>query len=144
MTSLCAVVPVFDHELAVGVTTASLRAHGLTVLLVDDGSGPACAEELRRLAAADREVRLLRLPENRGKGAAVLAGLKAAAAAGFTHALQIDADGQHGAQPVGWRADRGAGNARVCRQRDLSAHAQFAAAGGAGRLRYSHPARSGE
>ena len=92
MTSLCAVVPVFDHERAVGATTAGLRAHGLTVLLVDDGSGPACADELRRLAAADPEVRLLRLPENRGKGAAVLAGLKAAAAAGFTHALQIDAD----------------------------------------------------
>ncbi len=100
MTSLCAVVPVFDHERAVGATTAGLRAHGLTVLLVDDGSGPACAEELRRLAAADPEVRLLRLPENRGKGAAVLAGLKAAAAAGFTHALQIDADGQHDSADV--------------------------------------------
>ncbi len=100
MTSLCAVVPVFDHERAVGATTAGLRAHGLTVLLVDDGSGPACAEELRRLAAADPAVRLLRLPENRGKGAAVLAGLKAAAAAGFTHALQIDADGQHDSADV--------------------------------------------
>jgi len=100
MTSLCAVVPVFDHERAVGATTAGLRAQGLTVLLVDDGSGPACAEELRRLAAADRGVRLLRLPENRGKGAAVLAGLKAAAAAGFTHALQIDADGQHDSADV--------------------------------------------
>ena len=100
MISLCAVVPVFDHEFAVGATTAGLRAHGLTVLLVDDGSGPACAEELRRLAAADPGVRLLRLPENQGKGAAVLAGLKAAAAAGFTHALQIDADGQHDSTDV--------------------------------------------
>ena len=100
MTSVCAVVPVFDHELAVGVTTAGLRAHGLTVLLVDDGSGPACEAELRRLAAADPEVRLLRLPVNQGKGAAVLAGLKAAAAAGFTHALQIDADGQHDSTDV--------------------------------------------
>jgi glycosyltransferase involved in cell wall biosynthesis len=94
------VVPVFDHELAVGVTTAGLRAHGLTVLLVDDGSGPACEAELRRLAAADPEVRLSRLPVNQGKGAAVLAGLKAAAAAGFTHALQIDADGQHDSADV--------------------------------------------
>jgi len=100
VTSVCAVVPVFDHELAVGVTTAGLRAHGLTVLLVDDGSGPACEAELRRLAAADPEVRLARLPVNQGKGAAVLAGLKAAAAAGFTHALQIDADGQHDSADV--------------------------------------------
>ena len=100
MTSVCAVVPVFDHELAVGVTTAGLRTHGLTVLLVDDGSGPACEAELRRLAAGDPEIRLLRLPVNQGKGAAVLAGLKAAAEAGFTHALQIDADGQHDSSDV--------------------------------------------
>jgi len=95
MTGVCAVVPVYDHEHAVGGTVASLRRHGLTVLLVDDGSGPLCTAELKRLAEADANVRLLRLPENQGKGAAVMAGLAAAAAGGFTHALQIDADGQH-------------------------------------------------
>jgi len=100
MADVCAVVPVYNHELAVGDTTASLRRHGLTVLLVDDGSGPECAAELRRLAAADPEVRLLRLPKNGGKGAAVMAGLEAAATAGFTHALQIDADGQHDSADV--------------------------------------------
>lgn len=100
MADVCAVVPVYNHELAVGDTTLSLRRHGLTVLLVDDGSGPECAAELRRLAAADPEVRLLRLPKNGGKGAAVMAGLEAAAAAGFTHALQIDADGQHDSADV--------------------------------------------
>jgi len=88
-------VPVFDHEGAIAQTTAGLRRHGLPVILVDDGSGPACAAELRRLASADPEVSLVRLPENRGKGAAVLAGLRAAANHGYTHALQIDADGQH-------------------------------------------------
>jgi glycosyltransferase involved in cell wall biosynthesis len=96
----CAVVPVFDHEGAIAQTTAELRRHGVPVILVDDGSGPACAEELRRLASADPEVSLVRLPENRGKGAAVLAGLKAAAEQGFTHALQIDADGQHDSADV--------------------------------------------
>jgi glycosyltransferase involved in cell wall biosynthesis len=95
MTSVCAVVPVFDHELAVAITTTSLRECGLNVILVDDGSGPACAEELRRISAADSSVHLIRLGENQGKGAAVTAGLEAAAQAGFTHALQIDADGQH-------------------------------------------------
>lgn len=95
MTKTCAVVPVFDHEGAIAQTTEGLRRHGLPVILVDDGSGPACAEELRRLAGADPEVSLVALPENRGKGAAVLAGLRAAAMQGYTHALQIDADGQH-------------------------------------------------
>jgi glycosyltransferase involved in cell wall biosynthesis len=100
MTSVCAVVPVYDHELAVGPTTASLRQCGLSVFLVDDGSGPACAELLRRIAAADSSVHLIRLAENQGKGAAVMAGLQAAAQAGFTHALQIDADGQHDSSDV--------------------------------------------
>jgi glycosyltransferase involved in cell wall biosynthesis len=100
MTSICAIVPVYDHERTVARTTACLREHGLTVWLVDDGSGPACAAELRRLAAADGRVHLLRLPQNRGKGAAVTAGLAAAADAGFTHALQIDADGQHDCNDV--------------------------------------------
>lgn len=95
MTRICAVVPVFDHEAAIAQTTAGLRRHGLPVILVDDGSALPCAAELRRLASADPEVRLVRLPENRGKGAAVLAGLHDAARQGYTHALQIDADGQH-------------------------------------------------
>ena len=95
MNSVCAVVPVYDHERAVGATTAALRESGLTVILVDDGSGQACAEELRRLTSLDPGVHLVRLAENQGKGAAVMAGLKAAADAGFTHVLQIDADGQH-------------------------------------------------
>ncbi len=100
MTSVCALVPVYDHERAVGATVASLRAHGLAVILVDDGSGPSCAAVLRRLAAEDSNVHLLRLAVNQGKGAAVMAGLQAAADAGFTHALQIDADGQHDSSDV--------------------------------------------
>jgi len=92
---LCAVVPVYNHERAVAGTLAGLRAHDLPVILVDDGSGETCAAELRRLAAADPGVRLVCLRQNQGKGGAVMAGLAAAAEAGFTHALQIDADGQH-------------------------------------------------
>jgi glycosyltransferase involved in cell wall biosynthesis len=97
MTNVCAVIPVYDHEHAVGQMVQSLRQQGLTVFLVDDGSGPPCAAELDRLADGDVDanVRLLRLPKNQGKGAAVMAGFAAAASAGFSHALQIDADGQH-------------------------------------------------
>lgn len=95
MTSPCAVIPVYNHERTVGRVTASLLDDGLPVFLVDDGSDATCAAELQSLAARNPLVQLLRLPENRGKGAAVMAGLSAASAAGFTHALQIDADGQH-------------------------------------------------
>ena len=50
---------------------------------------------LSRIAAREGWVNVQRLPQNGGKGAAVMAGCDAALAAGFTHALQIDADGQH-------------------------------------------------
>jgi glycosyltransferase involved in cell wall biosynthesis len=91
----CAVIPVYNHERAVGKVVDAVRAGGLPCVLVDDASGPECARELDRLANADPHVSLVRLPENLGKGGAVTAGLRAARAAGFTHALQIDADGQH-------------------------------------------------
>jgi glycosyltransferase involved in cell wall biosynthesis len=91
----CAVIPVFDHERTIARVVEAVRASGLPCLLVDDGSSPPCARELDRLAREVPEVRLLRLPENRGKGCAVIAGFRAAAASGHTHALQIDADGQH-------------------------------------------------
>jgi glycosyltransferase involved in cell wall biosynthesis len=45
-------------------------------------------------------VSLHRLPRNGGKGAAVIAGMRAAASAGASHVLQIDADGQHDAADV--------------------------------------------
>jgi glycosyltransferase involved in cell wall biosynthesis len=92
---LCAVVPIYNHERAMAGTLAGLRAQGLRVIIVDDGSDETCAAELRRLVAGDPQVRLVRLQANQGKGGAVMAGLAAAAEAGFTHALQIDADGQH-------------------------------------------------
>jgi glycosyltransferase involved in cell wall biosynthesis len=91
----CAVVPVFDHEHAIGAVVTGLMAAGLNVLLVDDGSGPACARELATLADDEPCVTLLTRVRNGGKGAAVGDGLHAALAAGYTHALQVDADGQH-------------------------------------------------
>ncbi|SMC18603.1 Glycosyltransferase, GT2 family [Andreprevotia lacus DSM 23236] len=89
-----AVIPVYNHEHAIGTVVASLRTHGLPVLLVDDGSAPACAAVLDTLAT-QAQVSLLRLPQNQGKGGAVMAGLHEAARQGYSHALQIDADGQH-------------------------------------------------
>ena len=93
--SPCAIIPVFDHEGTIAQVVAAVRKSGLLCLLVDDGSGETCARELDRLARDVPGTKLIRLALNRGKGAAVLAGFRAAAAEGHTHALQIDADGQH-------------------------------------------------
>lgn len=90
----CVVIPVFNHEHAIASVVDRVRVHGLPVILVDDGSDPACAHELQRLAKL-ADVTLLRHEFNRGKGVAVCTGLRAARQRGFTHAVQVDADGQH-------------------------------------------------
>ena len=66
-----------------------------------DGSTDDTPERLLRLADADPGLRVIVLPDNRGKGAAVLSGLETAAAAGFSHALLMDSDGQHPADQIG-------------------------------------------
>lgn len=89
----CAVIPVYNHSAALGTIVAHLHERGLFCLLVDDGSAPPHAEVIRSLRGAGIEV--LTHARNRGKGAAVKTGLRAAWERGFSHALQIDADGQH-------------------------------------------------
>ncbi|CAI8821881.1 MULTISPECIES: glycosyltransferase family 2 protein [Pseudomonas] len=94
MNKPCAVIPVYNHELAVPAVVADLLAAGLPCVLVDDASSPACATVLRQLAE-HQQVFLVQLQVNQGKGGAVMAGLREAARLGFSHALQVDADGQH-------------------------------------------------
>jgi glycosyltransferase involved in cell wall biosynthesis len=65
------------------------------VWVVVDGSTDGSDAALDALAATDTNFRILRLPQNGGKGSAVLHGFNAALSAGFTHALVLDADGQH-------------------------------------------------
>lgn len=93
---VCAVIPVYNHGGTVGGVAAKLREQGLPVLLVDDGSAAATAAQLDALARQDG-IQLLRLPHNQGKGVAVIAGMRLAVEQGYTHGLQIDADGQHDA-----------------------------------------------
>ncbi|MDR1889882.1 MAG: glycosyltransferase family 2 protein [Zoogloeaceae bacterium] len=99
--NIVAVIPVFNHGDAVGAVVARLRGYGLPVILVNDGSNAACSQILQTLADTAKSetglppVRLLAHPENRGKGAAVMTGLACAHEQDCSHALQVDADGQH-------------------------------------------------
>ena len=97
----CVVIPVYNHEHAIGNVLAQVLAHGLPVILVDDGCSAACAAVLDRLAAAYPErVVLERHTVNQGKGGAVLTGFARAARDGYSHVLQVDADGQHSVADV--------------------------------------------
>lgn len=89
-------VPVYNHERAIVSTVDALRAYTWPILLVDDGSSPACHAVLVELSEQHPEqVSLLTRASNGGKGAAVKSGLKHLLSLGYDHAVQIDADGQH-------------------------------------------------
>ena len=96
----CALVPVYNHHQVLAQTLANIRQFNLPVVLVDDGSDELCKTVMQNLAAVDAQVHLIRRPANGGKGAAIKTGLQAAARLGFTHALQIDADGQHNSADI--------------------------------------------
>lgn len=96
----CALVPVFNHEQVLARTLASIRRLELPVVLVDDGSNEACKAVIRQLASEMDQVHLIERSDNGGKGAALKTGMQAAARLGFSHALQIDADGQHNTDDI--------------------------------------------
>ncbi len=81
-------------------TVSAARAQWNPVWVVIDGSTDGTGERLQRMADADPGLHVDILPENQGKGAAVLHGLRAAQTAGFTHALTMDSDGQHPADLI--------------------------------------------
>jgi glycosyltransferase involved in cell wall biosynthesis len=99
-TSHVVVIPSYNSGALVHATVRAARAVWAPVWVVVDGSDDGSAAGLRELAAGDPQLRVEVLARNRGKGAAVLHALELAQTAGFTHALTMDADGQHPADLI--------------------------------------------
>ncbi|HET9463604.1 MAG TPA: glycosyltransferase family 2 protein [Thiobacillus sp.] len=93
-------IPSYNPGARVYETVRAARAHWAPVWVVVDGSTDGTAAGLKDMAANDPQLKVLVLPENGGKGAAVLHGLDLAAQQGFTHALTMDSDGQHPADLI--------------------------------------------
>lgn len=90
----CALVPTLDNPATIRGVVERVRIHLDDVLVVDDGSDAAGQQECSRLQR-DGLASVHRLPRNRGKGAAMKEGFGLLVQRGFTHAMQVDADGQH-------------------------------------------------
>jgi glycosyltransferase involved in cell wall biosynthesis len=93
-------IPSYNTGERVFSTVAAARAMWSPVWVVIDGSTDGTGERLQQMAADDPDLRVFVLPQNQGKGAAVLHGLRMARDAGFTHALTMDSDGQHPADLI--------------------------------------------
>jgi glycosyltransferase involved in cell wall biosynthesis len=99
--NICVVIPHYDHFEQFERFLPDLIEHGLPLLIVDDASPQPSVDALAMLLSErDPNSTLVRHESNLGKGGAVMTGLRAALDAGYTHALQIDADGQHSAKAV--------------------------------------------
>ena len=93
-------IPVYNHGDTLPAVLDALVTFDLPCVIVDDGSDAATRRAIDALPSRYPWVSVERLPDNRGRGAALRHGYAAAAARGFTHAVQIDADGQHCAADV--------------------------------------------
>lgn len=99
-TTQLVLIPSYNPGPKVLDTVRAALACWSPVWVVVDGSTDGSAALLQALAETERGLRVLVLPENQGKGSAVLEGIKQAAAIGFTHALTMDSDGQHPADLI--------------------------------------------
>lgn len=93
-------IPSYNPGDLVYTTVADARKYWAPVWVVVDGSTDGTAAGLMEMAERDPGLKVIVLDRNRGKGAAVLHGLRAAAQAGYSHALTMDSDGQHPAAKI--------------------------------------------
>lgn len=94
MMNCCVVIPVYNHGGTLVGTIEKLSDLGLHIIVVDDGSDADTKSTIADLVSR-YQLTLITLAENQGKGTALDAGFRSAWEAGFTHAVQVDADGQH-------------------------------------------------
>ena len=99
-TTHLVLIPSYNPGEKVFETVRAARRHWNPVWVVVDGSTDGSTDGLLAMAAEDAGLRVIVLPHNVGKGAAVLHGLDQAAAQGYTHALTMDSDGQHPADLI--------------------------------------------
>jgi hypothetical protein len=88
-------IPSYNTGEKVYQTVRAAREQWAPVWVVVDGSTDGTGEGLLKMAGQDPQLRVMVLPHNHGKGAAVLHGLRAAVHEGYTHVLTMDSDGQH-------------------------------------------------
>jgi len=103
------IIPVYNHEQRISEVIRQTLDLGLPLIVVDDGSTDGTPERIRQFA----EITILRHPENRGKGAALLTGFSAAVAQGCDRAITIDGDGQHRPADAKALIEAAEGNGRV-------------------------------
>jgi len=96
----CIGVPIYDHGSTIEAVVDGLEKFDLPCIIVDDGSHAETREVLDRLEARRPWLEIIHHPENRGRGAALRTAYRSAFTRGFSHLVQLDADGQHRSEDI--------------------------------------------
>ena len=109
---VCVVIPTYNNAATLSGVVQGVAEYTPNIIVVNDGSTDDTAQ---LLATHFSELCVVTHPRNRGKGAALLSAFKKAQDMGYTHAITIDADGQHAPTdlPLFFKAIRQAPNAIV-------------------------------
>ena len=95
MSKYCIIIPVYNHGKELLQVLEQLGGYKLNCFIINDGSGPETNNYIDQAIKIYEWITIIKLENNVGKGAAVKAGLRFAYDRQYTHALQVDADGQH-------------------------------------------------
>jgi glycosyltransferase involved in cell wall biosynthesis len=87
-------------QLLESTVRGALEVTQCPVWVVIDGSDDGSEQGLLKLEPLEHRLKVIIKPRNEGKGAAVRSGLEVAAKEAYTHALVMDADGQHPAAEI--------------------------------------------
>lgn len=91
----CLLIPIYDHGDTIRGVVTSLARFELPCLIVDDGSHAATRAVLDQLEKDFDWVKIEHHAVNGGRGAAMRTGYRLAHTLGYSHAIHLDADGQH-------------------------------------------------
>ena len=94
--NICLLIPVYNSEKLIADVVKSVLPYTKNVMVVNDGSTDGTLHVLENFP----EITLLSYTKNRGKGYALQCGFQKAFEMGFSHAITMDADGQHLASDI--------------------------------------------
>lgn len=97
MFNACILIPSYNHARALPKVIEDLVYLGIPCIVVNDASTDETAAVLEKMCSRFPNLQVIERSQNGGKGAAVIDGIQQALSSGYTHVLQLDADGQHSA-----------------------------------------------
>ena len=106
----CILIPVYRHGKACVEVVENILQYNIPIILVDDGNAEETKAYLRQIKENHPQIELVTLAKNQGKGGAFKAGVIRAKELGYSHVLQVDADGQHDSTKIPFFVEKSRAN----------------------------------